>query len=257
LYSIGRLSFLVFGLSGPLQHLTVPWLAPLGLGTVLAASLGALAAPSVRRLVAWLTIGSVGLIFAALATPTAASLTAALYYLCHSTLAVATFFLLADQIALRRGPGEDTLPLGGEDATWQHSPGALKALFLLLAILVSGLPPLSGFFGKAFVLAAALDGPHPGATLAVALTGSLFALIALSRAGTGLFWRRAESPAAQAHPPLGLGQCVALALLLVSSACLVAAGGPLRAWLGTAAAQTLDAAGYVQQVMAPHPAAKE
>ena len=75
--------------------LTQPWLLPLALATLLLAAFGALASDNLRGLIAYLTVASVGTMLTAVALGTAAGLSAALFYLVHSTLIIAALFLLA------------------------------------------------------------------------------------------------------------------------------------------------------------------
>ena len=63
--------------------------------------------------------------------------------------------------------------------------GRLSVLFFVAAIAVVGLPPLSGFVGKVALLRSV---PDP-AYWVLLLVAGLCGLIALSRAGSTLFWR--------------------------------------------------------------------
>ena len=55
------------------------------------------------RLVAWLTVASVGTVLAAVGLFNAAAWSAALYYMANSTLVIAGLFLLAELVAAQRG----------------------------------------------------------------------------------------------------------------------------------------------------------
>ncbi|MFN7294298.1 MAG: monovalent cation/H+ antiporter complex subunit F, partial [Lysobacteraceae bacterium] len=96
-YAVVRVYVLVFGaaaFTGALQAGLV-WA---GAGTTLLAALGALAATQLRGLLGYLVVGSAGVLFMALGLGSLPALAAALYYLAHSTLAMAAFFLLADRV---------------------------------------------------------------------------------------------------------------------------------------------------------------
>ena len=80
----------------------------------------------------------------------------------------------------------------------------------------------------------------------VLLTGGLCALVALSRAGSTLFWRASGQPSAMVeHDPLRL---IASSGLLLGAPLLVLAGGPLQAYLQATAEQLLDLAPYMRIV---------
>ncbi|MHB1224207.1 MAG: monovalent cation/H+ antiporter subunit D, partial [Gemmatimonadaceae bacterium] len=184
-YALLRVSTLVFGpLAGPAADLALPWLLPVALATQAAGVLGALAARDLRRLQAYLLVTSVGLMLGGIGLYSEQGVAAALYYLAHSTLITAALFLLVDLIARQRGATGPRL----RSAVAVSQPALLGGLFFVGSMAVVGLPPLSGFLGKALVLAATpLDGR--GIWLwAVTLTAGLLSLVACSRAGSIVFW---------------------------------------------------------------------
>ena len=81
-----------------------------------------------------------------------------LYYLVHSTLATALMFLVAGLIIGQRGKAEDRFV----QARPVVQPALLGALFFLAALALIGMPPISGFIGKALMLKAALAGGQAG-----------------------------------------------------------------------------------------------
>ncbi|MDX5377088.1 MAG: monovalent cation/H+ antiporter subunit D, partial [Halomonas sp.] len=101
--------------------------------------------------------------------------------------------------------------------------GWLAGLFFLGAVSVAGLPPLSGALGKALLLAAAEGGQRLWLWPILLLTG-LCALIALSRAGSTLFWRSQGEPAGER---LTWRKWFGVTWLLAASPLLVALAGPV------------------------------
>jgi multicomponent K+:H+ antiporter subunit D len=225
-YSILRVFVPIFGPgAGPLADLAGPWLLPLALGTLAVGSFGALAARGLRRQAAYLVVASVGSLLVAFGLGSSAGIGAGLYYLPHSTFATAALFLLADRIAKGRGALGDRLDPG------PAVPGAvtLGALFFAVAVSVVGLPPLSGFLGKALTLKAALAHPSFPWVLGVVLLGGLCSLIALARTGSLLFYRP-ESAAGPAPGPASEPQGMVLLPvvgLLVLILGLTAFAGPI------------------------------
>jgi multicomponent K+:H+ antiporter subunit D len=128
-----------------------PLLLPLALATSVLGVLGALAARTLERLVAWLTVASVGTVLAAVACSRGDAWAAALYYMANSTLVVAGLFLLAELVAAQRGDAADRL----EPASPVAQPTLLGLMMLLAAASAAGLPPLPGFIGKLMLLEAA------------------------------------------------------------------------------------------------------
>ncbi|MCG2952768.1 proton-conducting transporter membrane subunit, partial [Escherichia coli] len=65
----------------------------------------------------------------------------------------------------------------------------LSIVYLLIALMLAGLPPFSGFLGKVFILQATAQSAYQGWIIAIILIVSLLSIIALTRVGFVLFWR--------------------------------------------------------------------
>ncbi|MCK7575586.1 MAG: monovalent cation/H+ antiporter subunit D [Chromatiales bacterium] len=214
-YALLRVETLMFGeQAGILTGLYAAWLLPLGLLTLALGALGALAANELRRQVAYLVVVSVGLLLAAFGLGTADGIAAGLYYLVHSTFATAAFFLLADLIVRERGWAADRLVPGPA----LPNAGWLGGLFFITALLVAGLPPLSGFVGKFLVLRAALAESVRPWMLGVVLIGGLLGIVALARSGSLLFFNF-RGPA-RVKPPIPYRSRVCAAQRCRLSGCL-------------------------------------
>ncbi|HPB76811.1 MAG TPA: proton-conducting transporter membrane subunit, partial [Chromatiaceae bacterium] len=223
---------------------------PLALATLVVGMLGALAARSLGRQAAYLVIASVGTLMIAFGLGGREALAAGLYYLPHSTLSAAALFLLAGVITAGRGPvGDHFRP--GPDVP--HAP-LVGALFFLCAILLAGLPPLSGFLGKFLLLRAALDHPGWPWILAMILMASLLGLIALARSGSLLFFRSAavagERRPAQTEEKHALLPAAALLLLTLG---LTLWAGEWLEWTTAIADELLQPRNYIQAVLGGTP----
>ncbi len=247
-YSILRVFVPIFGPdAGPLAGLIWPWLLPLALATLAVGTLGALAARGLRRQVAYLVVASVGSLLIAFGLGSAAGIGAGLYYLPHSTFAAAALFLLADVIAKGRGDHGDRLDPG------PAIPGSVVAgaLFFVVAVAMVGLPPLSGFLGKALTLRAAMDHPLLPWVLGVVLFGGLGGLIALARSGSLLFYRVEAVPDSATGPAsgpswMGLAPVAGLVVLILG---LTLFAGPLTALTNAMAGDLLNPAAQIQAVL--------
>jgi multicomponent K+:H+ antiporter subunit D len=244
-YSILRVDSLLFGAgAGPAADLVTPWLLPLALATLLAGTLGALAATGLRQQAAYLVLASAGTLLAAFGLGGQAGIAAGLYYLPHTSLSAAALFLLADLIARRRGALADRLDPG------PAVPGALVlgGLYFAVAVAVAGLPPLSGFLGKFMLLRSALGHPALPWVMAAVLGGGLLALIALARTGSLLFYRPAGEPEAGGAPPgvWDLAPVVGLLLLVLG---LTLWAGPVAEAARATADQLLQPLGYIRAVL--------
>ena len=241
LYSIIRVYTLILGdEAGTLANMANDWLWPIALLTLALGVIGALAAVSLNGLLAYLVVVSVGTLLAGVAIGTEQALAAALFYLVHSTWVAGGLFLLADLIARQRGVKHTLLIQGAA----LQNPHVLGGLFFFGAIAVAGLPPLSGFFGKLLLLRSLEPGLEALLLWPVVLVGSLLTVIALSRAGSTLFWRVGQSQLDSAE--LDYGRLLACMGLLSLSLLLVFCAAPLLSYVEATAAQLHDLALYRQ-----------
>ncbi len=257
-YAILRVYTLVFGAgvigtgSAQAVGLIADWLLPLALATLVLGMLGAAASGRLRAQAAWLVLASSGTLLAAFGLGTADGIAAGLWYLPHSTFAAAALFLLADLIRRGRGPLADRLD-PGPPLAWHWG---LALLFFLCAVLIAGLPPLSGFVGKFLILKAALvPGAAPWAAWAVpaaVLGGGLLALMTLARSGSLLFYRATaadmESESAAPAPP-PVATLVLVSGLLGLGLAMTLWAGPLFDEARATARQLLEPSAYVVAVL--------
>ena len=251
-YAILRVHGVAFGteegVAGP-AFSAQSLLLPLGLLTSVVAVLGALAAGTLPRLVAWLTVVSVGTVLTALGVGGTAAWSAALYYLTQSTLVIAGMFLLAELIGLQRGDAGGRL----EAAQAVAQPQVLGIALIFSAATVAGLPPLPGFVGKLMLLQASAGHAWAVAVWGVVLVVGFFTLVVLARAGGLLFWN-VQAPVASSAlgaAPTGASPRLLLAtlapLVLVAAMSLFAA--PLQRYAAAAAVQLVDRAAYARAVL--------
>ena len=266
LYALLRVTTLSFGAAGALHGFAWPALLVLGGATLVLAALGVLATRRLRSLAAYLVLGSAATLFLAFALATTGTVAAGLYYLVHSTFAGAALFLLADLIRRRRGSAGDRKDVVAA------LPGRLVpgVLFLVAAVSLAGLPPLSGFIGKLLLLEAVPAGTATAWIWALVLGSSFLMIVGLARAGTRLFWRvepwpdasperlAAYTPAgAMAPAPVRPLETAATVLLLGYGIAMVLAAAPLLDYTRAAAAQLQSPGDYVQQVRAAAPSLRE
>jgi multicomponent K+:H+ antiporter subunit D len=215
IYAMLRLSTAVFPAAEWAAGLLAPWLMPVALATVVAATIGTLAARRLGVMAAHLLLLSTGMLAAAVAEGGPRMLAAMLYYLPHTTLVSAALFLLVGRIAAARGAAADRV---------EHAPRPdrflpLGAAWLVLAIAVTGLPPLSGFLGKVMLLSAAPASATGTAMWIVLILSGFAGALAMARAGSVVFWERPKDRpdlalAAPSRAP-GLGAALLLALAFV------------------------------------------
>jgi multicomponent K+:H+ antiporter subunit D len=260
-----------------------------GCATLAVGALGVLATQRLSRMAGACVAVSSGTLIAAVGLGEASIVAGALFYLVSSTLALAALYLLVelgervhdvdtDQPEAEGGAtgslpfsfGELELPQGvnlddeERALVGRAMPAAVVFLglaYLACALVIAGLPPLSGFLGKFTMLAAALDPaglatpsrPTPGiqAWLFVALVigSGLFATLALARTGMRQFWTSRDRP----HPRLRVVESVAVALPLAACIALTVGAGPGFRYATATAEALRHPTRYIEAVLTAQP----
>lgn len=239
-YAILRTQSLIFTPQGPVAG-AAELLLPLALFTMAAGALGVLGSRRIRGLIAHLVIVSVGTLLAGIGLWTTAGISAALYYLPHTTLITAGLFLLTAHIAQQRGQVDDSLEPGAP----LTQPTCLGFLFLVGAAVVVGLPPLSGFIGKILLLQAASG--LEAWLWPVILGAGLAGLLALSRAGIRIFWETEGTPLTGVAT--SWDRLAPTMALILAGVLLALFAAPLLHYAEATAAQIMDLQTYVNAVL--------
>jgi multicomponent K+:H+ antiporter subunit D len=254
IYIILRLSMINFGdMAGASEGFGAQALIIGGIATICFGFLGVLASQGLGRITAYLVMISSGSILSvtgfALESGDPAMLSGALYYLISSTIATSTLFLLAEPMSREEGGIAAMLALTAdaygtslpdeevdEDLNLEASsqltiPGTFTILgvcFIACAILLAGLPPLSGFIGKFAMLSGGLNTGGSGSGeiawtvwvfMAVLLVSGFATLVALIRIGVQTFWvAEGNSPRVLALEIAPVVAIVAMTVLLTFEA---------------------------------------
>ena len=287
IYTLLRLWTLLFsGQAGASAFFGGEWLVYGGLATLACAALSILAAQRLERLASLSILVSAGTLVAAIGFGQTAVTSAALFYLVSSTLALCALFLLAELIERSRSANEmpedeeeDAMPSPLESlqppkginlddeqkaVVGQVIPWTMAFLgfsFIACALLVIGMPPLSGFVGK-FSLITALfnplglgvepDQPVPitgWVLVALLVLSGMASLIALVRVGIQRFWTPQERPS----PLLRLYECVPIVALLSLCVVLSLWAEPLMRYAQDTAASLSDPGAYIEAVLGTQP----
>jgi multicomponent K+:H+ antiporter subunit D len=246
-YIILRLWLLLFGdHAGASAHFGGELLLIGGMATIIFGAIGCLASQDMARLAAYSVLVSSGTVLSAIAMGPAGMTGGALYYLVSSTLGLAALFLLIELIERGREPGADLLAVtrelyGEEDDELDDAKGtgiaipasiaALGGAFICCTLVISGLPPLSGFVAKFALLTAALNSqPDSIPTsawifLVILILSGLATLIATTRAGIHALWASPD----RAVPSVRLIEIIPIvALILLCAAQTMQAGTVMR-----------------------------
>lgn len=156
------------------------WVA---VATMVAGVLGAAYHWDMRRILAVHIVSQIGYMLLAIALQGPDATVGAVFFLVHNMVVKANLFLIA-AIAFRLAGSYDLRRIGG---LWRAHP-VLALLFLLQALSLVGLPPLSGFWAKFIVLRETLAQGH----VAWAVAGfavSLLTLYSMAKIWLAAFWK--------------------------------------------------------------------
>jgi multicomponent K+:H+ antiporter subunit D len=285
-YTVLRLWTLLFsGQAGASAFFGGDWLIYGGMATIFTAAVAILAAQRLERLGSLSILVSAGILLSAIGFAQPSLTAGALFYLVSSTLTLSALFLLAELIersrsdkeiplfedAERPRPVQSVQPLPGinldeeqKAVVGQVIPRTMAFLglsFIACALLIIGMPPLSGFIGKLTLLSALLNplgldvakdesvsGPS-WALISLLIFSGLASLIAFSRVGIQRFWAPRERPS----PALRRNECLPILILLGLCIALTFKAEPLLRYTQDTAAALHDPQQYVLSVMATRP----
>lgn len=239
-----------------------------GLLTVVYGAVGMLGSQDARRVASYSAILSSGTLLALLGFNRPEIAAAALFYLVSSTLAVAAFVLLIELTERIYSPTSRLLAItmeafASEDESRETAgvaiPGAMAFLGLAFAgcaLVMAGLPPLSGFIAKFGIVTSLLTvsgeaGPTTTGWLFITLlfVSGLFGIIALMRLGVRIFWSSAQTTS----PRLQLTEAFPVLALLLLCVAMTISAGPVRSYMDRAGADLSSGQNYIDQVLGHQP----
>ena len=251
IYSIIRVHGTIFGDdAGSLANYYMPWVLGLGLLTLLLAALGVMAARGLREQVAYLVLASVATLLVAVGIHNPLALSASLYYLIHSTFIAGGMFLLADIITRGRGSVGDTF----KSSYAVPSAILIGSMFMFGAVAMTGMPPLSGFFGKVLILNSALEHEWVNFIFAIVLIAGFIMIISVARTGSLLFYKILpdnDKPLDESEEvSTNRASKFAVIGLFIFSPVLVLFAGPITSFTESAAKQQFNSQSYIEAVLA-------
>lgn len=220
----------------------------IGALTMLIGVIGAVSHTDMKRILSFHIISQIGYMVFGLGVGGPAAIAATIFYLIHHIPVKTSLFLVEGIIERDSG----TSSLDSVSGLARRSP-FLAVLFLVPALSLAGLPPLSGFLAKFAIVRAGLeDAQYLG--VAVAVVVSLLTLVSMVKIWVGAFWGDVEPVdrvgvvgLLRRQPLMAVGTAV----VVVASLTIAVAAGPFYDFAERAARQTLDVASYVSAVKAP------
>jgi multicomponent Na+:H+ antiporter subunit D len=247
-YAIIRTQLLFFGTDSRPAAL----LLAIAGATMVVGVLGAIAQDDIKRILSFTIVSQIGYMVMGLGFFTVAGVAAVVYSMVHHIVVKTALFLtdgLIEDIA-----GSSRLSRIGD--LIRRAP-FVAVLFLVSALSLAGIPPLSGFVSKLALIDAGVA-VKEYAIVGVSLLVSLLTLFSMMRIWVGVFW----NPAEHQPPPVGDGlaagrrlagapavMVVPTALLVAISLGIAAAAGPIYSFSERTARDLLDRATYTGAVI--------
>lgn len=235
-----------------------------GLATVVYGAAGMLASDRQGKLASYAAITSSGVLFAVIGLDQPSLIAPLLYYLISSTLALAALLLLIELIDRCRNAVESMLAITMEAFGVEETPeqpvgipiaGGIVILALAFAactLVITGLPPLSGFIAKFTLFHSLLDITSTDGSasrpiiivMAVVLLSGLAAIIALMRFGIRAFWATGK-----ASVRFHISEAAPIVFLLLLCVLMTLMAAPVFAFLETVSLQLQQPQLYMERVL--------
>jgi multicomponent Na+:H+ antiporter subunit D len=188
-YACARVFTLIFQAQ---QDFLATILLPLGILTMVTGVLGAASQFFIPRILSFHIISQIGYMIVGIAFFTKGALAAVVFYIVHHILVKTNLFLIGGVVGRRLGTQE----LRDTGGLYRSAPW-LAVLFLVPAMSLGGIPPLSGFFAKFALVREGLALEH-WAVVAVALAVGLLTLYSMVKIWNEAFWK--DRPGAEGRP---------------------------------------------------------
>ncbi len=212
--------------------------------------IGAITAASqydIRRILSFHIISQIGYMIIGLGFFTPLAIAGAIYFMGHNIVAKTNTFLIGGIIQRLRG-SYDLKSIGG---LYQSHPFT-ALLFIVPALSLAGVPPLSGFFGKFVLIKAGYDSGNFGVA-SIALLVGLVTLFSMIKIWNEAFWKKEPQQASIQPVPLVSHKKVLLYTPVVILAVLTIVMGIFAGYFfrfaTVAAEQLTDPSAYIRAVL--------
>jgi multicomponent Na+:H+ antiporter subunit D len=244
-YAIIRVFTLVFaheaGFFGPIFLVVA-------VATMVTGVLGAAMHYDIRKILSFHIISQIGYMLVGVALMTPLAIAGSILYIVHHIIVKANLFLLAG--AIRQETGSFALRrIGG---LWAIKP-LLGVMFLIPALSLAGIPPLSGFWGKLVVIRSGLEAEAYWLA-GIALAVGMLTLYSMIKIWNEAFWKSAPEGDAAALPWTARERLATYAPIIVLGGLTITIGlltEPFAVISIQAAESLLDRQAYIAAVLGP------
>ncbi|HUH47174.1 MAG TPA: proton-conducting transporter membrane subunit [Arenibacter sp.] len=159
----------------------------IGIMTILTGAFGALIKDSIRRLFSYLIVCHLGFVVGGLGLYTRIAFVGAIFYLIHDIIVKTNLFLMTGLIRQLRG----SMSLSRLGGIYGNYP-KLSILMAIVLFSLAGVPPLSGFWPKIYLIAAAYENGNY-IYIGSIIIGSFITLFLMAKVWSQVFWKDAST----------------------------------------------------------------
>jgi len=243
-YALIRVFTLLFANDIEFTHTLILWIAVF---TMVSGVLGAAAQWDFRRTLSFHIVSQIGYMLFGLGIFTPLALAGSIFYIIHHIIVKTNLFLISGVVYKLKGSYE-YVKLGG---VYKSFPW-LSIFFLISALSLAGVPPLSGFWGKFVLLKAGIQSELYIMTM-IALIVGLLTLFSMTKIWSEVFWKDLPEESIKDRKALTLQHSFILILPIAAfSACTLSIGffaEQVFAFAQATADQLLDPNEYIEAVL--------
>ncbi|KAA0284469.1 MAG: Na+/H+ antiporter subunit D [Chloroflexi bacterium] len=243
-YALIRIFTLIFVQDAGFTHTLILIIAGL---TMVSGVLGAVAQQEFRRVLSFHIVSQIGYMIMGLGLFTPLALAGSVFYIAHHIIVKTNLFLISGAVE-KLGKTPELKKLGG---LYQAQP-MLAILFLVPAMSLAGLPPLSGFFAKLSLARAGLEtGQY--IIVSIMLGVSLLTLFSMLKLWNEAFWKPLPVSATGSGGAVGMGSLhtwlISVALLAAITVLIGIGAGSFFSIALLAGEQLMNPQNYIQAVL--------
>ena len=245
IYAVARVMFTIFGASSMFQFLVL-----LGLLTLLVGEMSAFKQNNIKRMLAYSSIGQVGLIVFALGMATSDGIAGGLFQIVSHALAKSVLFLAVGYMVYRAG----SMEISAMEGIGKKMP-VISLAFVIAAFSLVGLPPFAGFSSKFLIVRAALATEETlfVVLIGLALVGTVIEGAYFFRVVQVIFFKGVQehknTSAQVKREEAPLTALIPIFVLVILIVVLGIHPDFLMPLLNSAASELLDKVGYIKEVL--------
>ena len=236
IYALIRVTFTLFDVQGVHNYLIV-----MGFITMLIAEIAAIRQKDLKRMLAYSSIGQVGLVLIGFGIGSKLAIAGALFLLLNHGVIKSLLFMAGSYFIYNT----DTKQLKSLNGIHKKLP-VVSFFFALGALAIVGFPPFSGFWSKFYILMAAADSKHLFLIIGILLVTIIEVTYYLRVVGRIYFSKEEGEPAS--HKP-SINALIAMSILALFIIVIGFYPDFITNYVNQAADALLDKSNYINQIL--------